>query len=75
MSIHGPADPNITAFKVVQVATGNADCAENEAKKHVNHTAQLGGLIGEKTRAEKLTSDEQTAIAKKAAQVRWANES
>ncbi len=33
---------------------------------------RLGGLKGGKARAQKLTASERKAIAKKAAQVRWA---
>lgn len=75
MSNQGPKDPNLTAFSIMQMATGEADNAENEAKKNVNHAARKGGLLGGKARAEKLTKEERTAIAKKAAQVRWAKES
>lgn len=71
----GPTDPNVSAFNITRLATGEADCAANEAKKQVNHKARKGGLLGGKARAENLTKEERTAIAKKAAQVRWAKES
>jgi hypothetical protein len=35
------------------------------------YAGRLGGLIGGKARAEKLTSEERKAIAKKAAEARW----
>ncbi len=37
------------------------------------YAGRLGGLKGGKARAEKLSSEERKAIAKKAAQKRWAN--
>ena len=36
------------------------------------YAGRLGGLKGGKARAEKLTSEQRKAIAKKAAQTRWA---
>ncbi len=36
------------------------------------YAGRLGGLKGGKARAEKLSSDERKAIAKKAAEQRWA---
>jgi hypothetical protein len=35
------------------------------------YAGRLGGLIGGKARAEKLSPEERKAIAKKAAQARW----
>ena len=35
------------------------------------YAGRLGGLIGGKARAEKLTPEERKAIAKKAAEARW----
>jgi hypothetical protein len=35
------------------------------------YAGRLGGLKGGKARAEKLTSEERKAIAKKAAEARW----
>lgn len=72
----GPKDPNELAFSIVQMATGEADLAENESKKNPAAVAlgRLGGLKGGRARADKLTKEERSAIAKKAAQVRWAKE-
>jgi hypothetical protein len=36
------------------------------------YAGRLGGLIGGKARAEKLTTEERKAIARKAAAARWA---
>lgn len=57
----------VTAFRVVQEATGQGQNAG------VDYAAigRKGGLKGGKVRAEKLTPEERTAIARKAAQARW----
>lgn len=40
-------------------------------KMSKKYAGRLGGLKGGKARAEKLSSEERKAIAKKAAQARW----
>lgn len=70
----GQADPNVTAFNIVQAAADEAECADNEANELVNEGARKGGLPGGKARAERLSKKERTAIAKKAAQARWAKQ-
>jgi len=42
-----------------------------EQKLSKKYAGRLGGLIGGKARAEKLTPEERVAIAKKAAEARW----
>jgi hypothetical protein len=42
-----------------------------EPKMSPKYAGRLGGLIGGKARAEKLTGEERKAIAKKAAEARW----
>jgi hypothetical protein len=54
----------ITAFKIVQKATGQIEI-DYSALGH------KGGLKGGKARAEKLTPEQRTEIAKRAAQARW----
>ena len=63
-------DFSITAFRVVQEATGQI---EPTKKKNFNPVAlgHLGGLKGGKARAEKLTPERRVEIAKKAALARW----
>lgn len=69
----GPKDPNETAFRIVSQAVGDADTAENEEKNPAAVAlGRLGGLKGGKARAEKLTPEERSEIAKKAAHARWA---
>ncbi|MDP2728933.1 MAG: hypothetical protein Q8O55_00395 [Dehalococcoidales bacterium] len=62
----------VTAFRVVQEATG-----QTEEKPEPDYPAlgRKGGLKGGKARAEKLTPQQRSEIAKKAAQARWKPES
>ena len=59
-------DFSVTAFKVVQEATG-------QGKRGFDAKAlgRLGGLKGGKARAMALTSARRTEIARKAALARW----
>jgi|CXWL01.1.fsa_nt_gi hypothetical protein len=57
------------AFNVVQIATGEAEPTPPLAGKKLN--SRKGGLAGGKARAEKLTSEQRSEIAKKAAKARW----
>lgn len=70
-----------TAFRVVQEATGHVE-SEQEGKhlssvgKNPNAVAlgRLGGRKGGKARAAKLTPEQRTEIARKAARSRWGKE-
>jgi len=71
-------DFSITAFRVVQEATGQAEEEQKEEpistdckNPHAVALGRLGGLKGGKARALKLTSEERKAIARKAAEARW----
>jgi len=61
------------AFDVVQKATGGVEPEEpiNERKKAAQESGRRGGLKGGKVRAEKLTPEQRSEIAKKAAKKRW----
>ena len=63
-------DFSVTAFRVVQEATGQI---EPKPKQTIDFKAlgRLGGLNGGKARAMSLTSERRIEIAKKAAQARW----
>lgn len=63
-------DFSITAFRVVQEATGQI---EKPNKKPFDAVAlgRLGGLKGGKARAATLTPERRVEIAKKAAMARW----
>lgn len=63
-----PRDTNQLAKIIVDLSTGE----ETEPELSVKQKAgQLGGLKGGKARADKLTAEERSAIAKKAAEKRW----
>lgn len=73
----GPEDMNQIAFRVMQQATGKIpketapDSSKNPAAVSLG---RLGGLKGGKARAEKLDPAKRKAIAKKAAEKRWGNQ-
>lgn len=68
-----PPDEAQLAKSIVDELT--ADESEEEPKPEKNPAAvslgRLGGLVGGKRRAEKLSKKRRTDIAKKAAQARW----
>lgn len=67
-------DINITAFGIMQKATGQPQIKEEPAKEK-NPAAvalgRLGGLKGGKARAESLSANQRREIAQKAAKIRW----
>jgi len=58
------------AIKVAQIATGEED-EEFDANDGKNKAAQELGRKGGKARAEKMTPEQRSAIAKEAAKARW----
>ncbi len=74
MKTKRPRDINQLAAFLVDQAT-NEDKPQAEEQPQKNKAAQelgrLGGLKGGKARAEKLTPEQRSEIAKKAAQSRW----
>lgn len=63
-------DFSVTAFRVVQEATGQI---KPKHKPSIDFKAlgHLGGLKGGRVRAERLTPERRVEIAKKAALARW----
>ncbi len=62
----------VNAFRVVQEATGEIEAEEKPVKKFdAKALGRKGGLKGGRARAEKLTPEQRSDIAKKAAQARW----
>ena len=60
------------AFGVFQQATGEAEPEPKDEKSKVaQESGRAGGLKGGKARAKKLTAEERSEIAKRAAAVRW----
>ena len=61
-------DVNIIATAITNQATNEAHIVKNPAAVALG---RLGGLKGGKARAEKLTSERRSEIAKRAALARW----
>jgi len=69
-----PTDLNKLAASIVEAATeGEPEPTEEDDGKKP-HAVALGRLGG-KARASKLTKEERSAIARKAAKARWSNKS
>lgn len=69
-----PRDVNELARQVVDEATGNApETPESSGGKDPAAVAlgRRGGLKGGKARAEKMTAEERSESARRAAQARW----
>jgi hypothetical protein len=67
-----PRDANQLAKFIVDLTTGD----ESETEPSVKQKAgRLGGLKGGEARAKKLTPEERSKIARKAATARWGNRS
>lgn len=67
-----PRDVNQLAKLIVDQSTGQADPEPGDTRDPLAvELGRRGGLKGGKARAEKLTSERRTEIAKKAAMARW----
>lgn len=66
-----PRDPSQLGKLIVDIATGESDEPAIPAPKQSGR--QRGGEVGGKARAAALTSEQRSAIARKAARSRWAN--
>jgi hypothetical protein len=71
-----PRDPNLAAKLILDMATGDAvpEPAPKGPEKNPAAVAlgKLGGAKGGRARAAKLTPEERSEIARKAATKRWA---
>lgn len=68
----GPEDANEIAFRVVQQATEEAPPdAPDERDPAAVALGRLGGLKGGPARAAKLTPEQRSEAARKAAEARW----
>jgi hypothetical protein len=63
-----PRDTNQLAKMIVDLSIGEVEETSESVKAK---SGRIGGLKGGVTRAAKLSPEERTAIAKKAAQTRW----
>ncbi|MCK4820172.1 hypothetical protein KA005_30685 [bacterium] len=70
-----PTDLNLLAASIVEEATNDQPILDT-SNKNPNAVAlgRLGGLKGGKARAKKLTKEQRSEIARKAAKARWAKE-
>jgi hypothetical protein len=68
-----PRDPNQLAKMIADMATGEAEPEPKGPEKNSAAVAlgRLGGAKGGKARAAKLSPEERSAIAKRAAVARW----
>jgi len=71
----GRKDLNQLAASIVAQATDEEPKQPDQAEKNQAAVAlgRLGGLKGGAARAKKLTAEQRSEIAKKAAEVRWGN--
>jgi hypothetical protein len=67
-----PTDLNQLAASIVQAATEGEPEDKDKRDPAAVALGRKGGLKGGKARAAKLTPEERSEIAKKAAQARWA---
>ena len=73
-----PRDPNSLARRIVDIATGEDDDAPTDAAEkdvRMSRIGRDGGKKGGPARAENLTPEERSDIAKKAAAARWKHDS
>jgi len=68
-----PRDPNQLGKLIVDIATGEAQEPKPDESKNpaAVELGRKGGLKGGKARAAKLTSQERSEMARKAARARW----
>jgi hypothetical protein len=71
-----PTDVNELAAQIVGEATGEIEPVDPDSGKDPAAVAlgRKGGLKGGRARAAKMTPEERTAAAKKAAAARWAGD-
>lgn len=68
-----PRDPNQLGKLIVDLATGEAEEPDLDAGKNpaAVELGRKGGLKGGKARAEKMSAEERSEAAKRAAAARW----
>ena len=68
-----PRDVNQLAKLIVAISTGEVEDQDPDAGKNPNKIAsgRKGGIVGGAQRAQNLTPEQRSEIAKKAAETRW----
>jgi hypothetical protein len=73
-----PRDPNQLAKRIVDIATGEVEDTDSQAgtpdpnkNPHAVELGRLGGKKGGRARADRLSAERRSEIAKRAAQARW----
>jgi len=66
-----PRDFNQLAKMVVDIASGDAPDPVSESKRHPSQRGRAGGVKGGMVRAERLSPEKRTEIARQAADARW----
>ena len=68
-----PRDPNQLGKLIVDIATGEADDTSQDTGKNpaAVELGHKGGLKGGKARAAKMTAEQRSEAARKAAKARW----
>ena len=68
----GPEDVNEIAYRVISEAIDETPPVEQHEKNPAAVAmGRLGGKVGGKVRAERLSPEKRTEIARKAAEARW----
>ena len=67
-----PRDPIQLAKLIGDIATGEVEDTLSEQKRNPTRRGRAGGLKGGKARAKALPRVKRKAIAKRAAEIRWA---
>ena len=72
-----PKDPNELAAEIVRLSTEEEESEEkpeeDPVRAYLAEIGRKGGLKGGSARAKKLSAKRRKEIARKAAEVRWAN--
>jgi hypothetical protein len=68
-----PRDPNQLAKLIVDIATGEVEDPDPDEGKNpaAVELGRKGGLKGGKARAEKMTAEQRSESARRAARARW----
>lgn len=66
-----PKDPNQLAYEIVKLSTEEPKSERSPISEYLSQIGRKGGLKGGEARAQKLSAQRRTEIAKKAATSRW----